>query len=186
MRSSRPSVFPRTPRQRDASRRPSIDRSEPTTADARDEPSIAAASPSIPRRPPAAHDTLCNRTAHGARRLRRPSTSAHRTDRGAHCRGPAFSVTATRTPIPTARSPSTATRSRPPCERPWASARRRAEPRRATPAAGRGVVSPIAAAGLAAHDAARSRRAQIRRASEGAPGPNGGIERFLRHRTPPL
>jgi hypothetical protein len=33
MRSSRPNVFPRTPRLRDASRRPSIDRSAPTTAD---------------------------------------------------------------------------------------------------------------------------------------------------------
>ncbi len=97
-RSSRPSALSRTPRLRDASRRPSIDRSAPTTADARDEPSIAAASASIPRRPPAAHDALCNRTAHGARRDRRPSTSAPRTDRGAHRREPAFSETATRLP----------------------------------------------------------------------------------------
>lgn len=97
-RSSRPSALSRTPRLRDASRQPSIDRSRrrlPTRAPnrrlPRPQPRLPDDRPRPMTRSATGPPTALAETADS-------STSAHRTDRGAHCREPAFSETAMRLP----------------------------------------------------------------------------------------
>jgi hypothetical protein len=73
--------------------------------------------------------------------------------------------------IPTARSPSKATRTRPPSERSQARARLRASPSRATPRRLPGIRLAARIGGIGDPVAARSRRAPIRRALKRAPWP---------------
>jgi len=126
------------------------------------------------RRPPAAHDALLQPDRPW--RSPRPPPPAHhppRTDRGAHCRGAAFSETGTRLPPDSALA--IASDEVAPAARETLG--QRSTSRRAMQGyACRGAVSPIATAGSAAHGVARSRRAQIRRASEGRPARAAGIE----------
>lgn len=163
-------MISRTPRLRDACRRPSIDGSAPTTADARDEPSTASAS--IARRPPEAHDALCNR----------PPTALNETADPAHRRigrteartaGGQLSRRQRRGFHPDSALAIDSDEGAPAVRETLGL---RSPPRRAMlgyACACRGAVLPIASAGLEA-TAPRDRGEQIRRATEGAPGPRDG------------
>jgi len=169
MRSSRTSEISRTPRLRDASRRPSIDRSAPPTADARDEPSIAAALASMP---PTTTRGPCRapRPDRPRRSTRLPHISASDGSRRA-LPGASFLGDRNEAPTPTARSPSTATRMRPPSEISQARTRLRASPCRATPHRLPESCPAARTDGIGDPVAARSRRAPIRRALKRAPWP---------------